>query len=50
MTIKIIALLLAATGQVADVVTTWLILMVGGVETNPLLGSNLNPSGLNLYQ
>lgn len=39
---KIIALLLAITGQVVDVVTTWIVLGMGGIETNPLLGADPN--------
>lgn len=39
---KIIPLLLATTGQVADIVTTWIILGMGGIEKNPLLGPDPN--------
>ncbi len=39
---KIITLLLAITGQAADVLTTWIVLDMGGFEKNPLLGSDPN--------
>ena len=39
---KLIPLLLATTGQIADIVTTWIILGMGGIEKNPLLGPDPN--------
>ena len=39
---KIIALLLSIAGQVTDVVTTWIVLGMGGIETNPVLGPDPN--------
>ena len=42
MTPGIIALTLAIIGQASDVGTTWAILGMGGIETNPLLGPDPN--------
>lgn len=37
-----IILLIAIVGQIADVITTWLAIKSGGIEANPLFGTNPN--------